>query len=350
MTAWHDIADAWVEVQDLLARTARPHELLLADAARTAGARTILDVGCGTGGTTLALARALGPDANITGIDVAAPMLAAARERLEEAARANDTAGVSGAPETSGAAGASGAGEAGGGGEASGVAGARGAGKTSDGAGTGGVAAVELVEGDAQTYGFERGVFDLVVSRCGVMFFADPAAAFANLRAATRAGGGLRMVVWRSAEENPFMTAAVRAARPVVGAELLPEPVPNAPGQFAFANERFLRGVLEKAGWADVELRELDTRCVFPEAQLMPYVTRVGAVANVLPRLDDQTRARVLEAVREAFAPFMHGGEVRYTACMWDVHGTNARVRGGGGGGGRPRRRPGRRRSASRVG
>lgn len=283
MTAWHDIADAWGEVQDLLARTARPHELLLADAARTAGARTVLDVGCGTGGTTLALAHALGPDAHITGIDIAAPMLAAARERLEEAA---------------GAAGASSA---------------------------AGVAAVELVEGDAQTYGFERGVFDLVVSRCGVMFFEDPVAAFANLRAATRAGGGLRMVVWRSAEENAFMTAAVRAARPLVAPELLPEPVPNAPGQFAFANERFLRGVLEEAGWADVELRELDTRCVFPEAQLMPYVTRVGAVANVLPRLDDQMRARVLEVVREAFAPFVRGGAVCYTACMWDVRATNAR-------------------------
>ncbi|HWT95487.1 MAG TPA: methyltransferase domain-containing protein, partial [Solirubrobacteraceae bacterium] len=226
------------------------------------------------------VARALGSGARVTGIDVAEPMLAAAARAHAET-------------------------EPGGGG-----------------------ATVDFLLGDAQTHPFAPERFDLIVSRCGVMFFADPVAAFANLRAATTNGGGLRFVAWRSAEENPFMTTAERAARPLLGPDRLPLRDPDAPGQFAFANADILRGVLGDAGWADVELRALDTPCAFPEAQLLPYVTRVGPLANALRAVDDDaTRARVLDAVREAFAPFVHDGEVRFTARMWDVGATNASQR-----------------------
>jgi SAM-dependent methyltransferase len=141
---------AWVDEQEVLDRVLRPFEELLVGAA----AGRVLDVGCGTGSTTVAFARKTG--ARCVGVDISEPMLRFARARAERE-------GV----------------------------------------------AVEFVRADAQTYAFEPGSFDRILSRFGVMFFGDPVRAFANLR---RAGGELRFVAWRSANENPFMTTAERAA------------------------------------------------------------------------------------------------------------------------------------------
>ncbi|MCT2582635.1 hypothetical protein [Actinophytocola gossypii] len=155
------------------------------------------------------------------------------------------------------------------------------------------------------------------MSRFGVMFFDDPVRAFANLRGAARAGAGLRCVVWRSPAENPFMTTAERAAAP-----LLPEsPVrdPDAPGQFAFADVDRVRGVLERAGWTGIGFRRVDAPCVLPERELVPYLTRLGPVGRVLPDVDERLRARIVDTVRAAFDPFVHGPEVRFTAACWLV-------------------------------
>ena len=113
-----------------------------------------------------------------------------------------------------------------------------------------GVAAT-FICADAQTYPFEPGSFDLIVSRFGVMFFQDSVVAFANLRGAARDGGELRMIVWRDPADNPFMTVAQRASTPVLA---LPEHQPDAPGQFALANDQRVRGILRDNGWSGVEL------------------------------------------------------------------------------------------------
>lgn len=262
---WNGAAgQAWIDAQQLLDRMFRTFEALLVDEVAAASARRVLDVGCGTGSTTLAIARRVGAAGSCTGVDISEPMISVARDRAE--------------------------------GEGS---------------------SARFVVGDAQDLAFGRGSFDMIVSRFGVMFFEDPVAAFVNLRSAAREGGRLRAIVWRSGAENPFMTTAERAAAP-----LLPELPPrraDGPGQFAFADADRVRGMLEASGWAAVDIRPLDVTCVFPEAELVPYLSRLGPVGLLLRQADEHTRARVIRTVRSAFEPYVFGDEVRLEAACWMV-------------------------------
>jgi len=262
---------SWVEAQALLDRAFRPFEDRLVEAASTGPHRRVLDIGCGTGSTTLAVARRLGAASRCVGVDISEPMLALARTR--------------GAHEGSPA---------------------------------------EFIRADAQTYPFEAGIFDLVVSRFGVMFFDDPVRAFANVRRASANGAELRCIAWRSAADNPFMTTAERAAAPLLPA--LPARQPDAPGQFAFANPTRVHGLLAESGWSGIDIQPIDLECAFPAEALTSYFTRLGPVARVLQEVDDETRARVIDVVRPAFDAYVHGDEVRFTAACWMV-GASAGVR-----------------------
>lgn len=127
----------------------------------------------------------------------------------------------------------------------------------------------------------------------------------------------LRFVAWRSAADNPFMTTAERAAAPLL--PNLPARQPGAPGQFAFADSHRVATILEQSGWAEVDIRPIDVVCTLPEKDLVRYVSRLGPVGLILQEADDQTRARVIETVRAAFDPYVHGAEVRFTAACWMV-------------------------------
>jgi SAM-dependent methyltransferase len=259
---WNAAGQAWVEAQSLIDELFRPIEALLVDAAGLGPGGRVLDVGCGTGGTTLAIARRLGKEARCTGVDISGPMLAAARARSER----------EGVPAT-------------------------------------------FICADAQTWAFAPASFDTIVSRFGVMFFDDFVRAFANLRRAAADGGVLRCVTWRSAEENPFMTTAERAAAPLLPD--MPPRDPHAPGQFALADRARVTGIVKKSGWSDIELRPLDVDCSFPEKELVGYLTRFGPVGRALDGIDEGTRTRVLAAVRPAFDRYVQGTNVRFTAACW---------------------------------
>ncbi|MDO0917174.1 methyltransferase domain-containing protein [Streptomyces sp. DT2A-34] len=255
---------AWVEAQAVLDQVLRPFEDLLVEAVAAERAEHVLDVGCGTGGTTVAVARRLGPAGRCVGVDISEPMITAARARAER----------EGTP-------------------------------------------VSFIRADAQEHVFEPAAFDLVISRFGVMFFSDPVQAFANLRRAAGEGAGLRFIAWRSPAENPFMTTAERAAAPLL--PNLPARRPEGPGQFAFADSERVHRILEESGWSGIDIRPVDVVCTLPERELVGYFTRLGPVGQVLPEADEQTRARVVETVRAAFEPYVHGSEVRFTAACWTV-------------------------------
>ncbi len=255
---------AWVEAQRTLDRMFEPFETLLADAAAATSAHGVLDVGCGTGAVTLAIARRLAKDAQCTGVDISARMIAAARERAERD----------------------------------------------------GVAA-EFVHADAQTHPFARERFDLIVSRFGVMFFDDPVRAFTNLRRAARANAQLRFVAWRAAADNPFMTTAERAAAPLLAD--LPARQPGAPGQFAFGDRQRVVSVLSDSGWADLAVEPVDVACALPTAALDDYVARLGPVGLALRQVDVATRQRVLDEVRGASGRYVQGTDLRFDAACWLV-------------------------------
>jgi len=223
----------------------------------------VLDVGCGTGGTTLAVARRAAGN-RCVGVDISEPMIAAARARAERER-----------------------------------------------------IPASFICADAQTHAFEPASVDIVISRFGVMFFDDPVRAFANLRSAATDNADLLFIAWRSAEENPFMTTAERAAAPLL--PNIPARRPDAPGQFAFADQRRVHRILEDSGWGEIDIQPIDVACAMPESELVGYVSRLGPLGRVLHEADDRTRSHVIETVRVAFDPYVHGAEVRFTAACWMV-------------------------------
>ena len=260
---WNGAAgQAWVDNQILLDRLFKPFEDMLVETVREQSAKNVLDIGCGAGSTTLAMAAALGGDSHCTGVDISEPMIAVARRRTQQMK-----------------------------------------------------ATADFICADAQDYPFEARSFDAITSRFGVMFFRDPVAAFTNLRRAMRDGAALTVITWRDPSENPFMTAAERAAKPLLP-DLAPRP-PGGPGQFAFADESYVRDILSKSGWRDIRAEKLDVPCVMAEADLISYLSRMGPVGVAILNAEEPLRGKILETVRAAFDPFVHDGEVRFTCACW---------------------------------
>jgi SAM-dependent methyltransferase len=175
-----------------------------------------------------------------------------------------------------------------------------------------------FILGDAQTHPFEPASFDAIVSRFGVMFFQDSVEAFTNLRRAATAGAELKLIVWRSAAENPFMTAAERAAAPLLPD--IPPRRPDEPGQFAFADPDRVRRILQDSGWSAIDLEPVDAPCVIPLSAAERWVTRLGPVGRILDGADDALRARVVEVVRPALEPYVHGPDLRFISACWVIH------------------------------
>jgi SAM-dependent methyltransferase len=165
----------------------------------------VLDVGCGAGQLSLQAAEAVGATGSVLGVDIAARLVALAAKRAD----------------------------------------AR------------GLAQATFLEADAADQAFGDAVFDVVISRFGVMFFDDPVAAFANLFSATAPGGRLAFVAWQAAPLNEWVTLPMGAVVPHTGAP--PLPPPGAPGPFAFGDREHVIGVLREAGWADVAAEDVRT-------------------------------------------------------------------------------------------
>jgi hypothetical protein len=113
------------------------------------------------------------------------------------------------------------------------------------------------------------------------------------------------------------MTTAERAAAPLL--PNLPARRPDAPGQFAFGDKRRVHAILEESGWAGIKIQPIDVPCTMHEKELIGYLSRLGPVGNVLQQADEHVRAQVIDTVRAAFEPFVHGDEVRLTAACWMV-------------------------------
>jgi SAM-dependent methyltransferase len=259
---WNEVAGPrWVERAEVQeARNIEVADLVLREAQAKPGEQ-VLDVGCGPGATAIPLAAAVGPTGRVTGVDIADPMLGLLRQRVAERSIANLTPLLA----------------------------------------------------DAQTHAFPPGSFDLITSRFGVMFFADPFAAFRNLCAATKPGGRLCMAVWSGIEENlhwkiPFEIAVRRVGPPK------PQP-PHAPGPMALRDPEYLRRILTEAGFGDIgiELRAFHIvgRSAAHEAELAGMLGPPGRLLDE-KAADAATRRAVVSEIEAAFAAFAGAnGEIR---------------------------------------
>jgi SAM-dependent methyltransferase len=237
-------AQKWVARQDELDQSlAQVTEALYAAAAVKAGER-VLDVGCGCGTPTLELARRSG--APCAGIDISAPMLAVARSRAGSNLR--------------------------------------------------------FVEADASAYAFVT-KFDVAFSRFGVMFFADPVAAFKNIHGALHPGGRLVFSCFRALVENAWSRVPLDAAGDLVTVK---PSDPNAPGPYAFADGARLRDILTRAGFHDIHIDRLDCEMHMGKTidEAVERSLQFGPLGRLAAELTPEGRAQVAARVGAALSKY----------------------------------------------
>lgn len=265
---WNGPAGAqWAAGQERMdAMLAPVAEAAVAHAAVRPG-ETVLDIGCGCGATTLAIAKLVGPTGQVTGLDVSAPMLDLARTR--------------------GA----------------------------------GLANVSWILADAASRDFEPSAVDLLFSRFGVMFFGDPASAFANLRGALRPEGRLVFACWRAFAENPWMRVPLHAVTAHVPP--LPRPGPEEPGPFSFADPDRVTRILTQAGFAPPRFTKLDAVLDLADGGGLEAAVRqsvsFGPASRAMQDQPEAARAAATDAIRAALAPLVDGGRVALPAAIWLV-------------------------------
>lgn len=264
--------ERWAQDQQLLDRQIQPLGAEAMQALAPAAGERVLDIGCGCGQTTLELAQRVGRGGLVLGADISRPMLAVARARPLPAG-----------------------------------------------------GSISFRELDAQTADLAAAAdiasFDAAFSRFGVMFFSDPAAAFANIRRSLRPGGRLAFVCWRSLAENDWIRKPLEAAKPLLPS--LPPPDPTAPGPFAFADAQRVTALLGKSGFESVTLRPFDALIGGGDLQQTLALTlRIGPLGSVLREHPELTDA-VAEKVRVVLEPHDTPQGVLLPGAVWIVTARN---------------------------
>lgn len=243
---------------------ARQGDALLAAAAPVSGEQ-VLDIGCGTGSTTIRAGEAAAPGVAL-GVDISQAMIDKARSRVGES----------------------------------------------------GVANVRFEVADVQTVDLGSARFDLAISRFGVMFFADPIVAFANIRAAMRPGGRLAFVCWAEQNRNEFWTLYADMLAPILGPSA--DAAPPA-GPFALADPAFVQSVLERAGWRDITVSELlEPVNVGPNADdAVAFELADPPTANALAAADPAVAKQAIADLTAALAERERPDGVWLEATAWLV-------------------------------
>jgi SAM-dependent methyltransferase len=266
---WNTVAGPrWVASPGFRERRNQESLALLLTCLRLAGGESVLEIGCGTGAVTVPLAEAVGEHGRVVAVDISEPMLGAARQRIEAS----------------------------------------------------GVHNVTLLSGDAQVLAFEPAAFDVATSRMGVMFFADPVAAFRNMGGALRPGGRLVFACWAPLAENRHWLISYDIALRHLGQ---PEPsTDHAPGPLAFTDPDYIRRILTAAGFAQIVVERAHPTIIgsSPEEEARQALT-MGPTARLIDAKQppEATRQVIAQEIAAAFAAEASAGPIRLPATIFLV-------------------------------
>ncbi|MFM0379696.1 methyltransferase domain-containing protein [Paraburkholderia strydomiana] len=245
------------------------------EAAAPVTGERVLDVGCGAGASSLALAARVGPEGQVLGVDISEPLIGRARALAPQ-----------------------------------------------------GTPALFQVA-DASSAELPEGAFDILFSRFGVMFFDDPTAAFGHMRRALRPGGRVAFVCWRGAAENAWVRLPMGAIKGILPSSAPPDP--EAPGPFSFGDRGRVSRILTAAGFTDIAIAPFDASVPFGEGgtrdaaidDAVKMTLEVGPLSRVLADQPDDIRARASAAVRAAFAGLPGERSVMIDGAAWIVTARN---------------------------
>ena len=266
---WNTVAGPrWVASPGFRERRNQESLALLLTCLRLAGGESVLEIGCGTGAVTVPLAEAVGEHGRVVAVDISEPMLGAARQRIEAS----------------------------------------------------GVHNVTLLSGDAQVLAFEPAAFDVATSRMGVMFFADPVAAFRNMGGALRPGGRLVFACWAPLAENRHWLISYDIALRHLGQ---PEPsTDHAPGPLAFTDPDYIRRILTAAGFAQIVVERAHPTIIgsSSEEEARQALT-MGPTARLIDAKQppEATRQVIAQEIAAAFAAEASAGPIRLPATIFLV-------------------------------
>jgi ubiquinone/menaquinone biosynthesis C-methylase UbiE len=253
----------WVRYQHDMDRLFDPVLRLVLDTANLKAHETVLDVGCGAGTSTTRAAQLVGSTGHCTGVDISDTLLGHAADAF-----AHDN--------------------------------------------------ITWLLADAQTHEFAPATYDAMISRFGVMFFADTVAAFTNIKAALKPDGRIAMAAWGAASENPWFILPAKAAKAQLGK--MPKVDRSLPGPFAFEDHRHVIAMLEKAGFADVHVT---THAVALTADggldhIAHLCCEIGPADGILRHFDGtvQDRKSIEDSIVDLFKPFETMNGVRIPASI----------------------------------
>ena len=263
-------AEQWATHADRIDAMMRPMTDDVLALAHVQPGERVLDIGFGSGATSLRMANAVLPGGSVTGVDISPQLLHVARAR---AAKAD--------------------------------------------------APVRFVEADAGAAQLDQS-FDAAFSRFGVMFFEQPSAAFTNIRRHMRRGARMTFVCWRPITENGWAMAPLEAIKPMFDTPWTPSNT-DAPGPFAFSDPAKVERILAQAGWSSIAIARWDGDNVIAGGvsleESTDFLLRIGPSARAIAErgLDPvAVRARLMDAL----APLHDGTGVALSAACWFVSAT----------------------------
>ena len=237
----------------------------LFDQANLSEGEVVLDVGCGGGPCSIEIAKRVSNKGSVTGLDISMPVLEIAKQRAEK------------------------------------------------------ISNLRFINSDAATSDLGAGVYDLVFSRFGVMFFSDPTSAFSNLRRALKSNGRLVFLCWRSMDDNPWMNVPVKAAFSVLPPQG-PPPSPEEPGPFSMASSDKVKCILKDAGFHDISFQSVEIDMNLGAIDdAVDYFFKMGPAAAPLAEVDEELKRVAVQAMGDALKNFETSDGICPPAASWIV-------------------------------